>query len=164
MPGSATLDPNVFADSLISVVDDIRRDIKEGMGFRQFYVDLVTVTHVPREAGGPRNSVSVLTRLDPLPFVEPYEEQRNAPMKRVMQPCGIDETDKVKVTQVSLTYTEAELTGKDLPKGTEFYWRLTDAQGQSTCERFFTIDRPPYPSRNCCPGWLIVLRRAAEPV
>lgn len=163
MPGSATLDPNVFLDGLIEVVDDIRRDIKEGLGFRQFYVDLVTVTHVPRQAGGPRNAVRVLTRLDPLPYVEPYEEQRNDPIKRKLDPCGIDETDKIKISQISLTYTEGELTGKDLTSG-EFYWRLTDAHGQSTCERWFTIDRPPYPNRNCCPGWTIVLRRAAEPV
>ena len=158
MPGSAVLDPNNFVDSLIGIVDDVRKDIKEGLGFRQFNVHLVTVTRTNMRAGDPRNKTVTETLMDPLPRVNPYRTANK------LEACGLDEAGVVEVTEISMTYTEDELTGKSLGKDVEFYWKISDAQGQATCTRYFTVERDPYPERECCPQWKILLRLAAEPV
>ena len=157
MPGNATIDPNVFIDSLISIVDDVR-DMATDFGCHQFKVDLVTMTPVPRRAGGPHNTVKVITTIDPTPKVKPYK------LTNDMEPCGIDEADLVLVEHVSLTYTEPELTGKNLDCEQEFYWRLTDAHGQETFERYFTLAKPPFPRRGCKMDWQVTLKRAEAPI
>jgi hypothetical protein len=161
MPGSATIDPNVFIDSLIEVVDDVRRDIAQGLGARQFRVFTVQVTPPPRLGLG--SPTCTETELDPRPVVKPYKTEFE------MEPCGIDEAGLVQITEVSLTYTEPELTGKNLADGVEFYYKLTDGHGQQVCERYYTLKRPPYPARTCvgdqdaCMGWILWLQPAGDP-
>lgn len=158
MPGSATLDPNVLVDSLVTIIDDIRSNVADPLGCYHFGVSLVTVVPTTRRAGDPSEKTITEVALTPKPKVHPYE------FNNKLEGCGIDEWGLVKVDEISLTYTETELTGRDKPEGAEFFWKLTEAHGQGVVARYYTVDRPPFPTRGCCSGWQIVLRRAKDPV
>lgn len=161
MPGSSTLDPSVFLDSLIPIVDDIRRDIKEGLGFRPYRVTLVRLAPTTHRSGPTYPTACTETVLDPAPSVMLWKERNS--MRSKLEHCGIEEAGIVKLEEVSLTYTEEELGGCSFPNGNELYYKLDGYHGQSICTRFFTLDRPPYAERTCCPGWHIWLRAAADP-
>jgi len=165
MAGSATIDSTLFVDSLISIVDDVRRDIADGFGARQFDVATVQVTPPPRLGLGQTTCTETL--LDPRPIVKPYK------MTRELEPCGLDDAGLVQLIEVSLTYTEAELSGNTLSEGLEFFYKITDARGQGVKDRYFTLDRAPYPARTClgevdrqndtCMGWIVWLRPSGAP-
>jgi hypothetical protein len=76
--------------------------------------------------------------------------------------AGLQEVGDLIVTEVSLTYTEAELTGQPLGQGEEVYWRLSaaDGTGQGVAPRYFTLSKPPWPDREKDLGWTVTLRRA----
>jgi hypothetical protein len=158
MPGSAILDPNKLIDSLIPIIDDIRSNVADPLGCRHFNVSLVTVLPTPRRAGDPSTKTVTEVALTPKPLIKPYE------FNNKLEGCGVDEWGLLKVEQISLTYTEDELTGRTKPAGAEFYWKLTEGHGQGVVTRYYTIDRDPFPVRDCCPGWTVVLRRAKDPV
>lgn len=157
MPGSATLDPAVLLDDLVELADDLREDLHEDFGVRAF--EVYTVTEV-FESGriGEGASVVTETELRPKPLVKPY-----APggINSTLQACGLDEAGFIDLEQISISYTEAELTGhpvvdevmQDIPSGTRFFYRLRDAHGQEGSFRDFKLSGPPFPDRIKTIGW-----------
>lgn len=159
MPGSATLDPDVLLEGLIPDVVDGLRSLNTDFGLRQWRVYSV----MRKWSGGEVGSGSFTdteTEILPRPIVEPFES-----FHLKLEPCGMNEAGFLRMTEVSLTYTEAELGGGELPHGTQHLFKIVEAHGQATTTRYFVNRRPPYPDRIRTLGWLLHLdvANSAEP-
>lgn len=161
MPGSATLDPTNCLDDLITVVDELREDLNTSFGVRAHCV--YTVRRV-WDGGfiGEGDFTDTETEITPKPLVQPFVDLRGR-----MEECGFDESGMVKITEVSLTYTQAELDGGPSDEATEWLWRIREGHGQAQRDMDFILERSPYPDRspkhmNGMPGWVVWLRRASE--
>lgn len=101
-------------DDLISVVDDLRRDIvDEAFEMRLDSVVVRTVYWSGTEPGRGTKSVSDLT-LDPVPKVS-----NPGPKLRAAEPGKYEDGD-VTVTRISATYTRDQLEGVWLVNGKSF--------------------------------------------
>lgn len=155
MPGSATLDPTVLVDDLLSVIDDIRGDLHPALGVRQFRLFTVLRTWSGEERGD-GTFTEVETELTPQPLIEAF--------KRVdrLYPSGLDEADVVRVSELSLTYTEAQIAGGTLLGTQEWLIRIKDAYGQGIRARDYVLEGSPWPDRLKTIGWTFNLQRASD--
>ncbi len=150
MAGSATLGDNLV-DSLVDVVDDLRGDLHPAMGVRQWRVYTVRRTYAGEEAGdGPFTDVE--TEILPQPLVS-YD------LVNELTPAGIEDAGTITLSEVSLTYTEAELDGSVLLPTQQWYYVLRDAHGQEMRDRYFGLKDPPRPDRINTIGWIVKLIR-----
>lgn len=158
MPGSATLNPDVLIDDILTTVDDLRSELHAEFGLRQFR--LFTVERV-WDSGyvGDGLYSDVETEITPAPRVVPFTRSGDS-VSYELRACGLDEAGFVAIQEVSLTYTEEELTGGTLAQGTEWLFRLRDGQGQGIPDRDFVLDGVPFPDREKTLGWSFRLRRA----
>lgn len=153
MAGSAVLGTNLV-DELVPMVDELKGDLYRDMGVRQYRTYLVR-----RRWSGARRSegtVTVLSRteLTPAPRVD------FGGLRTQLEPHGFLEDGSVRLTEVSLTYTEAELTGRPLADNEEFFYKLVDAHGQASKTRYFTpTDAPLEVDREKNIGWRVPLKR-----
>lgn len=154
MGGSATLDPDVLLDDLVELVDDLREDLMVGFGLRQFRMYTI-LRSWDGEGIGDGDYVDVETEITPRPKINPYQDN----ITNRLEPCGLMESGMVLVSEVSLSYTEAELTGGDLGFGQEWFLRLTDGEGQEIISRDFEMMSPPFPDREEDIGWKLRLKR-----
>jgi hypothetical protein len=156
MPGSATLGTKLI-DPLVSVLDDIRTTVNTDLEVRQFRVWTVQRSYSSGTIGD-GDYTDVTTEITPRPIVESWMGS----LGRSLEPCGIDEAGLVRLTEVSLSYTYAELTGGSLAAGIDWFIKLTDAHGQGQPDRWFTIAKPPYPDRIKTIGWIVELQRISD--
>ena len=156
MPGSATLDQNVLVDSLVEdVIDGLREELHPAFGVRAYRVFTVLRTWSGRIQGEGERS-DVVTELRPQPLVHSWDGRRYE-----LQGCGLDDMGEIMLTEVSLTYTQAELDGGGaLGKNQAFLIRLDEAHGQEQRSAFFIHTRPPYVDRIKDMGWKLWLRRS----
>ncbi len=159
MAKNATLDSSLVDSLVASVVDPLRSALYPQMGIRAYNVALVR----RRWAGGRRNQgtpsfVEEVT-MDPPPKVT--IENNQMALRYDAQPHGRDEEGEVILSEVSLQYTEGELTGEPIAINEEFYYRITDAHGQAMKPRYYVITGPPVPDREKDIGWRVRLRRVA---
>lgn len=149
MPGSATLGSNLV-DSLLGTVDDLRGSLNTDMGTRQWRVYVVR-----RQWTGPNRGEGtysdVLTELTPQPLVDPNELFFSA------QSAGLEIDGNVTISEVSLTYKEAELNPYPAANE-EILYLLADAHGQEMANLYFTLAEPPKPDRVRTIGWIIKLK------
>ena len=152
MAGSATLDPDVLIDDLVTdVIDGLRSELHPLFGVRAFNVSTVVRTWSGGSVGdGTFTDVEVV--LDPQPLVHPFTSFR-----RDMEPCGFDDAGGVKLTEVSLSYTYTELLACPAPTGSEHLIKITEAHGQGSPVRYFVHKRQPYPDRIKDMGWVLQL-------
>jgi hypothetical protein len=159
MAGSAILDPDVLIDDLVpDVIDGLRSELHPEFGVRAYRVFTVLRTWSGKTTG--EGSVAeVETELDPQPRVQRWDGY-----KFELATCGLDDLGEIKLTEVSLTCTHKDLTGKDdateLGKNQEFLIKLTEAHGQGNPVRFFQHTRPPFVDREKDMGWVLWLRSA----
>jgi hypothetical protein len=97
----------------------------------------------------------VETELSPQPLVHPYRSLSNR-----LEPCGLNEAGYVEVTEVSLTYTYAELGADETAMGVQNLIKITEAHGQAQPARYFVHNNPPYPDRIDDMGWVFNLVKA----
>lgn len=166
MPGSAIMDPNILVDDLTELVDDLRQDLNTEFGTRAYRV--YTVARVwDGGAIGVGVSSETETELTPQPLVKPYLDS----LGYSLEPCGLDEAGFVRVEEISLTYTQEELTGKPVTGevegstagGTQWVIRIREAHGQLQSFKDFKLQAPPYPDR--LPktfGWILKLIKVEE--
>jgi len=150
--GSATLGTNLV-DRLVPMVDRLRSSLYPAMGVRQYAVYLVR----RRWSGARRGegTITVLSRVEltPAPRVD------FGGLRTQLEPHGFLEDGSVRLTEVSLTYTEAELTGRPLAANEEFFYKLVDAHGQASKTRYFTpTDAPLEVDREKDIGWKVSLK------
>lgn len=156
MPGSAILGTNLVDSLIPGVVDGLRGDLHPLFGVRAFRVYTLRRTYPSGVIGG-GIFTDVLTEITPQPLVKPWH------LRYDLEPCGLNEAGYVSLSEVSLTYTEAELTGFGegiaLPHGVAWYIKITDAHGQGIEPRYFVIDKPCFPDRIKNIGWNMYLRK-----
>jgi hypothetical protein len=154
--GSAVLDSNVLVDSLVTdVIDGLRGELHPQFGVRPFRVYTVKRTWAGAIVGDGASG-DVVVELAPQPRVELHEIYE-------MTPAGKNRIGDARLTEVSLTYTYAELTGGSLADNVQWLIRLSEAYGQGQPDRYFVIARPPEPDRERDMGWRVVLRAADVP-
>lgn len=150
MPGSAVLGTDLV-DSLVEVVDSLRGDLHPAMGVRHWRAFTVARSFASGEVDdGPFADVE--TEILPQPLVEWDLVNRT-------EPAGLNESGDCTLTEISLTYTEAELVGAHLTDAQQFFWVLREGHGQAMRARYFTVKNPPHPDRVKTIGWVIKLYR-----
>lgn len=158
--GSATLDPTVLVDSLVpDVIDGLRDTLQPAFGIRAYRVYRVIRTWSGRVAGdGAAGDVGA--ELRPQPRVKVWDG-----LQFTQAICGVRELGDVKLTEVSLTYTDADLTGQPLARNQEMFLAIGDANGQGSPLRVWCHTQPPFIDRERDMGWVLHLRRveAAPP-
>ena len=154
MAGSAIMDPDVLVDDLVgSLIDDLRDDLHSEFGVRAYRTFTVARVYLSGAIdGGPFTDTEV--ELIPAPLVKPF----TGSLGNEMDDCGLDEAGTVELREISLTYTEAELTGGVLDDGVEWFIRVKEGHGQLQTTRDFVHDAPPYPDRIKDMGWTLKLR------
>jgi len=153
MAGSAILDPDVLVDGLVTdVIDGLREDLHPQFGVRSYRTFLVLRTWSGGDFGVGR-PVDVEKEIRPQPLVWTWDGMRWG-----LEACGLNEMGEIKLTEVSLTYTDADLTGPDLEPNQAWYIKLTDAQGQGSPARYFVHVRPPFKDRVKDMGWVVWLK------
>jgi len=154
--GSASNDGKL-GDRLVSVVDKVRRKIHNTLGTRPWKVTIVSRTWSGGRVGVGNPTVRRL-ELDPVPMVEHVTSDR-------MGPAGREASGNVTMTEVSLSYTEAEIA----PPGgdaVEYSYVLEDLRGTRLKPRFFVLAASPVPRRGDKPGdkidWYVLLKETAD--
>jgi hypothetical protein len=76
--------------------------------------------------------------------------------------AGVHEDGEIRVSEISLTYTFADLTGalEPLQRNQQFFYRFADAHGQGQEDRLLKQNRPPQvirDSKTLIPGWCMWL-------
>lgn len=166
MPGSATLGTNLVDSLITDVVDGLRDALHPDFGVRQFRVFTVVRTFDDPD-GLSGTFADVESELRPQPLVIPMTGRQGAHTEMRLEPCGIDEAGIVVLREVSLTYTEAELsgifgTGASLADNQEWLYKIVDAQGQEISDSYWKLARRPFPDRIEDIGWVVELRRAQD--
>jgi len=158
MGGSATLDPNVLVDSLVDeVIDGLREDLHPAFGVRAYRTFTVRRDWSGAIAGQGQATETVV-ELRPQPRVLIWDGLRYS-----MEPCGLDEAGEIRLTEVSFTYTQAELDGGgDLPSTSEWLIRIDEAHGQEQRSRYYQHTRPPFADREKDMGFVLFLRAVSE--
>jgi hypothetical protein len=157
LAGTADISSNLI-DSLLSIVDTLRGELHPAFGARQFNVSTVIRTWGEGNIGeGPYTDVETL--LDPQPRVMPYQTDFR------LEPCGLDEAGLIQLSEISLTYSEAELTGSfgtdaALAHSQEFFYKIEDAYGQRISTTYWVLKSRPFPDRESTIGWVMELRKA----
>lgn len=154
MPGTAVLGDNLI-DDLIETIDELRAELPPDLGQRQYRVYTVLRTWQGDEVGA-GVFAEVETELTPPPIVESLRGQDR------LEPAGLDEADVIRLSEVSLSYTEAELAGAALERNQQWLIRLRDRHGQETRARDFVLAGSPWPDRLKTIGWIVNLRRASD--
>jgi hypothetical protein len=146
-----------LVDKLVPTVDKLRANLLPAMGVRQYTVAIVKRRWSGEQRGeGTASVVSTLT-LSPPPLLT-YSNNLRA-LHYDLQPTGADDEGTVSLSEVSLTYSEVELTGGALAANEEMYYRITDDQGQGIAPRYYMLSAPPVPDREKAIGWQLSLRR-----
>jgi hypothetical protein len=156
MPGSAVLGDNLIDSDLLDCLDEIRGEINPEIGLRQYRVYSVLRSW----SGGERGAgtfTEVETELTPQPLVESFVDS----MGGKLMSAGLDEAGLVRLREVSLTYTAAEIKGGTLEPHEQWLIRLKDAYGQGEPTRDFVV-KGLYPDRLKDIGWVVSLARASD--
>jgi hypothetical protein len=154
LTGLATLNQDVLVDSLVpDVIDGLREDLHPQFGVRAYRVYRVIRTWSGRVAGE-GVATDDAGELRPQPLVWQWDGLRFE-----QATCGIEELGEVKLTEVSLTYTEGQLTGQPLRRNQEILIAIGEAHGQGSTTRLFRHTRPPYIDRVKDMGWVVWLRK-----
>lgn len=150
--GTAALSSSVLVDDLVpSVIDALRDDLQPALGVRSYRVYRVVRTWSGAEPGDGT-------------FTDDGKELRPYPRVRfwdgfnfVEDPAGLERRGRVRLTEVSLTYSERDLTAQPLSRNQEAFYAIGDANGQGTSVAFFTHAQPPYIDREKDMGWVVNL-------
>jgi hypothetical protein len=153
----SVLGPNLLDNLIGSVVDPLRAQLYPLLGNKQHQVHLVRRTWSGGARGSGTATVTVDVTITPAPAVQ-FENDEQA-QHYELEGSGRSEEGHAVVSEVSLQYTEADLTGGAIAVGDEFYYRIVDGQGQSIQNRYYVLDRPPVPDREKTIGWMLWLRR-----
>lgn len=152
MARNATLGDNLV-DQLVPLADDLRGSFYPAFGTRQYRVFIVRRRWSGAERGQGVATVVNEVEIDPIP------EVRFGGGRFASQPAGFEDSDVAVLREVSLTFSEAELTGKPTLKTEEFYYRIVEGHGQKSAPRYYMLDGIPLGDREKTIGWIVPLRR-----
>jgi len=156
MAGNADLNPDVLIDDLVADIDEIRAELYPAFGINSFRVFTVLRTWAGTMVGD-GDFTDVVTELSPPPRIEQWNGYKWALLS-----AGVHEDGEIRMSEVSLSYTAAELTGalETQQRNQQFFYRFADAHGQGQEERTLRLNRPPQvvrDSKTMIPGWCVWL-------
>jgi hypothetical protein len=136
------------------VIDGLRRKLHPKFGVRAYTVHTVARTWSGGSMGEGTAS-DVVVELDPQPKVKIWDGLRYS-----LEPCGLDEAGEIQLTEISLTYTQAELDGGGaLAQNQEWLIRVDEAHGQENRSAFYIHTRRPFVDREKDMAWVAWLRK-----
>jgi hypothetical protein len=154
--GTATLDQEVLIDDLVAdVIDGLRDELNPEFGIRAYRVYRVIRTWSGTEPGDGTPS-DVAGELRPYPrvkFWDGFRYQEN--------PAGLNDVGKVQCTEVSLTYSAADLN-PPLNRNQELIIAIVITIDLSIVG-YFTHLQPPYIDREKDLGWSLNLIKVETP-
>lgn len=154
--GDAVLSPTTLVDSLVvDVIDGLRESLHPDFGVRAY-----RVYRVIRTWTGQRPGEGIMTQealeLRPQPRIQVWNG-----LRMELAACGVEEMGEIVMTEVSLTYTERQLTGGGLlGKNQELFLGVAEAHGQAQRRRLFSYTRPPFVDREKNMGWQLWVQRS----
>lgn len=153
-PGNAVLDDDVLVDSLVTdVIDSLRADLYPEFGVRAYLVSLVTRTWSGRMVGEGKFT-DVTAELVSRPLVHVWDG-----LKYELVTCGLNSSGDIMLTEVSLSYTYADLVGDQSKANQQAMIRIKDGHGQATPASFWVHSKPPYIDREKTLGWILWLKK-----
>lgn len=154
---NATLQDNII-DSLVTLIDEIRGDIHDIVGDRQYRVFTVTSVWPSGRRGDDSGGPPTETTTEILPKPKLSFSNNQGALNYELKPSGKTDNGNLTLSEISFTYTEEELSPKNLPADTDFYYKLIDNLGQEITTRYFVPTMPPRPDREKEIGWNIELK------
>lgn len=156
LTGEAVLSSTVLVDSLVEdVIDGLRESLHPDFGVRAYRAYRVIRTWAGQRPGEGAATDDV-AELRPQPRVQVWSG-----LRWELAACGVIEMGEVKLSEVSLTYTEAQLTGGGALRANQaLYIGLAEAHGQAQRRALFVHARPPFVDREKDMGWALWLQKA----
>ena len=147
--GSATLDPSVLVDNLVpDVIDGLRDSLQPALGVRAYRVYRIIRTWTGAQPGDGTYSDSA-AELRPQPRVMFWDGFRFQD-----QPAGRESLGTVRMSEVSLTYTQGDLD-PPLSNNQELFVAIGEANGQGLSTFLYAHVQPPYVDREKDMGWVL---------
>ena len=153
--GTATMQDNLV-DDLAVVADSLRDELHVDFGVRQFQCYLVKASWSGGHVGVGAKTVSYVKEIIPSPRVVLKD-------RHDLTEGGLQETGIATLTEISLTYSQADLLGEPMATGEEFHYLLVDRLGQGVSRRVFIPQDHPWPDREKNIGWEVKVRRVDTP-
>jgi hypothetical protein len=151
----ATLGQDLVSD-LVGVADEIRGEIYPALGVCQHRV-YVERWKWPGDERGEGTPVLVSsTEITPRPIVD----ERG--LLRPLHEGGRQDEGDIRLSGISLTMTEAEITGGRLDGNESWLWKLVDTGGQGIQDRYYVL-KDPAKAKRLALGWDVVLHRVEAP-
>lgn len=153
--GLATMGTNLV-DEIAPIADSLRDELHADFGVRQFRCYLLKAIWSGGRVGLGAKRISYIKELIPAPRVK-LDDRHD------LTPGGLQESGIATLTEVSLTYTQAQLLGEPMAAGEEFFYLLVDGLGQGISRRVFVPQDHPWPDREKDIGWQVKIRRVDLP-
>lgn len=149
--GTATLDSSVLVDALVpDVIDGLRDALQPALGVRAYRTYRIVRTWSGVEPGD-GTFADVAGELRPYPRVLVWDGFRFE-----QAPAGVIKSGRVRLTEVSLTYSQSDLAPA-LSGNQELFYAIGDANGQGSSVSLFANVQPPYIDREKDMGWVLNL-------
>lgn len=159
MPGSAVFDTSLVDSIYTDVVDGVRGDLLPAMGIRPFKTFVVARTWSGLTIGDGTFTDAETELNSGTTGSGPRVVEWGGGLTFKQNPCGLLEEGDIRIEEVSLGYTEAEVGYRSFADNEQVMIKLTDAHGQQTSVRYFTHKAPPFPDREKGMGWVLWLTR-----
>ena len=140
-----------LVDDLVPCIDELRKDLHQGMGTRPYEVCFIRRKWNGCVVGDGQYTDTVLEAC-PRPHVHPFSS-----LKYQQEPCGLDEAGYVKVTEVSLSYTFHDIVACEADEGVEHLIKIQSDATHGGPPRYFVHARPPYIDKEKTFGWVLYL-------
>lgn len=140
-----------LVDDLVPTVDELRAELYRDMGITQHTVRAIRRQWSGSERGQGSVAITNVLVLSPPPlFIDKTKLD-------LMSHGKVDVGDAM-LKEVSLTYTEADLTGGTLERNEEFYFEVIDSRGQDMRPTYYRANGP-FTDREKSIGWMVPLVR-----
>jgi hypothetical protein len=155
LAGAAVMSDNLVDNLVPDVIDGLRDALYPDFGVRAYRVYRVIRTWTG-DVPGEGTYTDDAAELRPQPRVLEWSA-----MQRRLAAAGMQDLGEVMLEEVSLTYTESQLTGRGaLAANQQQFIAIGEANGQLQPSVLYTHARPPYCDRMKSLGWVVYLTRA----
>lgn len=138
---------NVLDNCLLDIADCIRGCVNETFGTREYRVYSVVRTYtMDRQDGYYSDNILELLPAPKVEFLSPNG----------FEMIGTGKTTKgsIKITELSLLYSEDQILPQNLDNNQKHFIKLVDRHGENARERYFHISNVPVMDRHKTIGWI----------
>lgn len=154
LAGEAILSGNLVDSLVPDVIDGLRDSLYPDFGVRAYRTYRIIRTWTGSEIGD-GTFTDDAAELRPQPRVLEWTG-----LARRLAACGIQDLGDVILEEVSLTYTEPQLTGRGVLTNTQqLFIAIGEAQGGLQPAVLYTHHKPPFADREKTMGWILYLTR-----